>query len=654
MSKENLNKYIKHKLNQLLESEFTFEKLFEIIHDQEDRIFSESPTVFETDVITYKELSDYVYKFATYLSDKIDEPKNSFIGIYMENSINWISAFWAILMLGYRPLLINCRLPNPINRDVISMAECKQFVTDADFIDLGIKSIDIEKTLYRIKEIEQCEPYTPSTWGNEFALSSTATTLNVKLCVYNGENITYQILNTEKIVSVNKMIKTTYKGSIKLLMFLPLYHVFGLIASYFWFSFFGRSFVFLKDYAPNTITYTIRKHKVTHIFAVPLLWNSLVKEINKEVSKLDEKTQKKYQKGLNISYRLQRIFPNLSLKFTKKMFSRIQDKTFGDSVRFMISGGSYLPYDTLRTLNLIGYPLYVGYGASEIGITSVELRKNIKDRLSNSIGKPFTNVTYVIDDDILKVKSLSMSSKIITKDDVITNDENSFFVTNDIVNVDKNKNYFILGRKDDVFVGINGEKINPDIIERDLTLVNINRYCVLDVPIDNKPCLSLVLEVSKDLNSIRLAQIIEEVTKLSEYIKVKQYPINNIYYTFNSIANANAIKVSRKALRKMIDERSVKLHKINELSISDDKEEINNEISLEIRKIISQLLNIEEDKIKNNSNFIIDLGGTSLDYCQLVIEIETAFNIKIELGDEPILTIGEFTKYIMNNQGGTQ
>ena len=110
----------------------------------------------------------------------------------------------------------------------------------------------------------------------------------------------------------------------------------------------------------------------------------------------------------------------LGKKLASKMFEEVQSKVFGDSIKFMITGGGYISDDANELINAIGYPLYNGYGMSEIGITSVELRKKLKYRLQASIGKPFNTVEYQVgDDNVLRVKSKSLCKKIITKDQTI-------------------------------------------------------------------------------------------------------------------------------------------------------------------------------------------------------------------------------------------
>ena len=78
---------------------------------------------------------------------------------------------------------------------------------------------------------------------NEIALSTSATSLKETICFYSGEKMTNQLLNTKAVLKENKRVSTFYNGEIKLLTFLPLYHIFGLVAVYFWFSYYIMSSV---------------------------------------------------------------------------------------------------------------------------------------------------------------------------------------------------------------------------------------------------------------------------------------------------------------------------------------------------------------------------------------------------------------------------
>lgn len=49
-----------------------------------------------------------------------------------------------------------------------------------------------------------------------------------------------------------------------------------------------------------------------------------------------------------------------------------------------------------------------------------------------------------------------------------------------------------------------------------------------------------------------------------------------------------------------------------------------------VKKVIAERLSVDEGEIKNESNFIDDLGADSLDLVELVMDFETEFDITIE------------------------
>ena len=72
-------------------------------------------------------------------------------------------------------------------------------------------------------------------------------------------------------------------------------------------------------------------------------------------------------------------------------------------------------------------------------------------------------------------------------------------------------------------------------------------------------------------------------------------------------------------------------------------------ISNKVRKIIAEHLGIDESKIKDNANFINDLGADSLDTVELVMAFEEEFEAEIEDSEaEKILTVGDAIRFIEN------
>ena len=641
----NINQLIKERLNLLNNSNHDFKSIFEIIHKDKDFIFCEKTDGFKIKKTTYGQCYINSYKMGTYLKNLLNTD-SEYVGLMMNNSLEFITALYGILMNDKKPVLLNIRLGNVLNNEIINRLNIKDIVCDSDYDVLGnkINVVNFDYSLidsYDEKEFK---------WANSLAICTSATSLNVKICIYDGEAISSQITNSEYICKTNKLIKTHYNGYLKQLAFLPFYHIFGLMASYFWFSFFGRCFVFLKDLSSDTLLRTIKKHEVTHIFAVPMLWHTVYKTIIKEINKQDDKTKNKFYKGLKLSTKIQKIFPNLGLKISRKLFKEVRVKVFGDSVAFMISGGSYLSYDASYVLNGIGYPLFNGYGMSEIGITSVELSKSIIERNKRSIGKPFKTVEYSINaQNQLLVKSKGICKKIITNSsEVIINNE-EYFNTFDIVSIDKNEKYYIQGRTDDVVLTPSGEKINPDVIEQMIDLPSVERFCILGLNFDNINYLTLVLEVNKTLSEIRIKKIYDEVNKTLDKLNKENFKIDKILYTFDPIQSINAVKVSRKILKKWIDEKKVNLIPFNELKVKEleNPNELTKKIIEEVKCEFIKLLNTDSD-IDINAHFILDLGATSLDYLTLLVKLEEKYEIKFDTSKEPCYSVIQFVNYIIS------
>lgn len=75
------------------------------------------------------------------------------------------------------------------------------------------------------------------------------------------------------------------------------------------------------------------------------------------------------------------------------------------------------------------------------------------------------------------------------------------------------------------------------------------------------------------------------------------------------------------------------------------------DITSEVKRIIKEQLDVEEDDIKPESSFIDDLGADSLGLVELVLAFEEAFEIDIPDEDtEQIRTVQDAVDYIKNHK----
>ena len=74
------------------------------------------------------------------------------------------------------------------------------------------------------------------------------------------------------------------------------------------------------------------------------------------------------------------------------------------------------------------------------------------------------------------------------------------------------------------------------------------------------------------------------------------------------------------------------------------------DIQQRVRKIVSEQLGTDDDKIKNESSFVDDLGADSLDTVELVMALEEEFDTEIPDEEaEKITTVQQAIDYINKN-----
>lgn len=619
-----IKKTVRENCLKLKETSMTFEDIYNIVFSYKDNVMAEYNTPMGPQSVTYKEAQDNIESISVAIMKEYGT--GEFIGLYAENCVEWIELFWAILRSGNKPCLINLRQPVAFSKGILDTLSVKLVLCKDECPDFCRDSLSFEALLEKGRKHNQKDK---TDFANEFALSTSGTTLKEKICIYSGKEVSCQILNILSMQEINPGFVETYKGKIKMLAFLPLYHIFGLEAMYLWYSFWGSTFVFLSNMNPDNILYTIRRYEVTHIFAVPLLWEAVEKSLLRTIATRDEKTQKKFEKATKASLKLQNFSPAVGKVFAKLFLKDVRSRLFGNSVRFCISGGSAIKESTLRLINALGYELYNGYGMSEIGITSVELSRRVCERIEGSIGKPFDSVEYKIgEDNKLFVRGESICKSVIVEGEELSTE--GFFDTGDVMECDKRGCYHIKGRISDVVFGPDGENLNPDFSEDAFTLSEAEALSVLGNEDNSK--LILVVKLSSQLPHAKLNSLKEKILMCNAELP-SSYQVKEFYYTLNPIMDSMAIKVSRAYLRKAISEGRVVLHSFEEKPNEENVDE-DSEIRLALRELFCKVLRKAPDEITDSGHFMNDLGGTSLDYFALVGEIDNRFGITLGFESE--------------------
>ena len=640
---KNINAYVDGKLAKFDKTERDFSALFDTMFSERENIMYEKSEGYRIVKTTYGQARESVLRLTSTLSDLFsDIPQNSVIGLYMDNSLLWIELFWAILHAGFRPLLLNLRVDDTRLEYALKASEAKAVISDK-------KTFSVKTVLAcDIKENEKATDN--AVFGSSVLIMSSGTSAHVKLCSYTSNEFYLLIRNSYDIIKKCKVAKKHYNGELKQLTFLPFYHIFGLVAMYIWFAFFARTFVQLNDMAPDTIVNTVKRHGVTHIFAVPLFWETVYKTAIKTINSRGEQTVKKFNKGMKIADRLS-FCPPLYRAFTKTAFKEVRENIFGDSISFMITGGSRIGCDVLRFFNNIGYRLVNGYGMSEIAITSVELSSDPRLICSGSVGKPLEGIKYSISDDgTLLVSSKSMAEYVIVEGEKIPRPD--VFDTRDLAEEYKGR-YKILGRADDLIIGSDGENINPLIVEEQTEKINgVRGVCLVGVSDGEADIPTLIVSVAKYTDKTSLISLEAAINDALERTNMRAR-VKKTVFTTDNLIQGDEFKLNRRRI--LSDYQTGKMALITE-----ETAEVPGEldaIETFVRDCFATVLGKEAGKISVKADLFTDEGGSSLDYFAIISALQREFGVPFPTdagsGLSTVTSLSDYVKEQMKNADKT-
>jgi len=585
----------------------------------------------------YELFRKHAYETASILANfMIQQPKNVPIVLKANNGPHWGEIFFAILMCGYKPLLVDAKTSKDGTDNLIKQAKAAAIITDDNFV------YDVPKfNLHDILEEKSTYAFSP-TWENEVIFCSSGTTGDVKMMVFNGENLCNQIAAALDFAETSKdLLYPKSMGELNVLAMIPFHHIFGFIATFLWYFYYGANFVFVRSNAPSEIQTVCQKRNVTHVFSVPLFWDSLAQGIERK--RALEPANKQQLIDQLIGFNTGKISREQAGPY-KAVQSVVQKSLLGTKVRFCISGGGYLNGKTQTVINGIGYPLYNGYGMTEIGITSVELSPVVETRLKGSIGIPLHGVSYKIKPNGKdnKTGELFVKSNITHVREIIGGvekevelDSEGYFATGDIAEVDATNRYYLKGRIKDIIINSDGENIYPDELEIFFKKVaHVLNLCVLGINVKGTTNQKIVcvLEVDNSITDEELKTLIAEVKEVGQNLP-KGTKITDFYFARKKLPIANNMKVKRFMVKKGIESLSqdyipFDYNQNKKKSVHFNDKEIETVVE-PIRNIFSRILILPKFKIEDDAHWINDLGGDSMSYVELITSLQDQFGIEI-------------------------
>ena len=554
-------------------------------------------------------------------------PNNTYILLKHSNSIEWCVCFWALLIAGYNPVLVDNRFSVEEVEYAIKQTNAMAILTQDNkkYSVPTLKCDIVSGEEYAIKR---------ENMGARIAFCTSGTTEMFKIYEYDEKALCAQMLNSKEIIDNGfGFTQGNVSKEIKNLAILPFNHIFGFVALFMWYSTLSATIVFPEEATAENILQTARKFKVTHIFMVPAFWNRITQNLRKKLEKGTDLEKKFIRDALERGYDIQRLGDYKTLPKAKANAKFVLKSLFGNNIEYLVSGGGYIPEQTLKDLNSLGYPTYNGYGMTEAGIVCVENSDKIIDRIKGFIGKPFSSCETMISEEgelLLKGKSLHVARII---DGVsIPRDPNEWFHTGDKVEC-RNGKYRIIGRIKELIIGQSGENINPNTLELKFEkLPFVQNYCIIGLENSSKTSedVTLVIQTNKQLSKEDALSILEKVDSVNSNLQIYEKVVNVLQIKGHDDLFGLA-KIPRLKVKKLYQTNPLSFFNLNSYQENQYKEipEELRRLSDEIKLIASEILSIPVEAINDNSDFINDLGGDSFCYVSLLLKVEEKYQIKL-------------------------
>jgi long-chain acyl-CoA synthetase len=252
-----------------------------------------------------------------------------------------------------------------------------------------------------------------------------------------------------------------------MLSVLPLHHTFEFSTGLLVPLAHGAQITYLPELTGDAIASAMKKGHVTAIVGVPALWDLMRRRVLQKFSEKSPLLETAVKGLIAANYELRsRTQLDLGMLF----FLPIHEG-FGGRIRYLISGGSALPTEVLKTFYGMGFSFFEGYGLTEtapvLTVTSPKTRP-----IPGAVGQPLPGLEVKIHEpDAAGVGEVIARGRNVMagywgdEEATAATIRDGWFHTGDLGRFDGDGNLYLVGRSKEVIVDSNGKNIYPDEIE---------------------------------------------------------------------------------------------------------------------------------------------------------------------------------------------
>jgi long-chain acyl-CoA synthetase len=586
---------------------------------------------------TYADLQDMADRTAAMLRERGVGPGDKVV-LLSENRPEWGITYFGILQAGGVVVPVDWQSTADEVANLVGWARARAIVLSDKVRDrLSVFGAELAGAeIIRFDELLQQEPkvspaalvHHPKADDLASLIFTSGTTGRPKGVMLSHRNFASLLSKLAGVFDIDK-----HDG---LLSVLPLHHTFEFTAGLLMPLMRGAQITYLEEIDADALTGAFAEGNITGMVGVPALWQLLERKIDKTVADRGPWAKRIFDFLIDTNRKLRDQMPpaldSLTvLNWGKLLFWPVHQK-FGGRLRLLISGGSALPTETMKTLRGLGFNLFEGYGLTEASPVLTVNRPGTR-LLPGTVGEPLPGIDVRIDDaDGRGVGEIVASGPNVmlgyfenadATSDVI--DKDGWLHTGDLGRFDDDGRLYIVGRKKEMILGSSGENVYPDELEdlyRDSPYVK--ELSIVGVPADGGTGEIVAMmvvpdfeaggeELKREVVRERLHEHIKGVSaKLPLYKRVKI-----LHFTELELPKT----ATRKVKRKLVVEELLKLERLKKRAeetraaapTGDDW----------IHALVATVANKPRDKVYGQAR-MEELGFDSLMYTELGVALEAA------------------------------
>ncbi len=414
--------------------------------------------------ISYSELLSCVHSYAGLFSAE----KCSKVAIFSENRVEWVYAFYA----GWKNACTVIPIDFMATPDEVQyiLEDCQPeilFTSSEKAAELQemLPQLSSELTLLVFEDIQQQAenreeaPLAGFPEGDNdktgMIIYTSGTTGSPKGVMISFDNI---LANAESITEDVKI----YTPEQRVLVLLPLHHVYPLMGTLIIPLYSGGTCVFSPSMASEDIMATLQNYGVTIMVGVPRLFHLIRKSIKEKID-AHWLTRSVFKLAESID----------SPAFSRVIFKKVHQK-FGGKIQYMPCGGAAIDPDAARDYKTLGFDLLTGFGMTEASpMISFTRPGTWKSGASGQVLPK--NEVRIVDGEITAKGRNVMQGYYNRPEETAEVIKDGWLHTGDLGYVDDENFLFVTGRKKEIIVLPSGKNINPNEIETKI----VNTFAVV-------------------------------------------------------------------------------------------------------------------------------------------------------------------------------